>query len=217
MGSIYRIWSCRRDLLEVNMNDEINQINAELNEMRGFFSKVVKMIPSFHIADPKILPYGLKPHTRSVSWIVEQVIVQQAKYNKEKLGVKDVKFDLNDTSLYDCEVLTKADKRYLVNIKITSAGRKRNKNDIAAVEKLYNEYKNERSFRLIYAVFQFSFDNTKITFSKDTVHIFSPQFLPIYVNPRNDKIQAYYYAEPEERTREEFLSLLREKSESISL
>ena len=199
------------------MNDEINQINAELNEMRGFFSKVVKMIPSFHIADPKILPYGLKPHTRSVSWIVEQVIVQQAKYNKEKLGVKDVKFDLNDTSLYDCEVLTKVDKRYLVNIKITSAGRKRNKNDIAAVEKLYNEYKNERNFRLIYAVFQFSFDNTKITFSKDRVHIFSPQFLPIYVNPRNDKIQAYYYAEPEERTREEFLSLLREKSESISL
>ena len=199
------------------MNDEINQINAELNEMRGFFSKVVKMIPSFHIADPKILPYGLKPHTRSVSWIVEQVIVQQAKYNKEKLGVKDVKFDLNDTSLYDCEVLTKVDKRYLVNIKITSAGRKRIKNDIAAVEKLYNEYKNERNFRLIYAVFQFSFDNTKITFSKDRVHIFSPQFLPIYVNPRNDKIQAYYYAEPEERTREEFLSLLREKSESISL
>ena len=143
------------------MNDEINQINAELNEMRDFFSKVVKMIPSFHITDPKILPYGLKPHTRSVSWIVEQVIVQQAKYNKEKLGVKDVKFDLNDTSLYDCEVLTKVDKRYLVNIKITSAGRKRNKNDIAAVEKLYNEYKNEHSFRLVYAVFQFSFDNTK--------------------------------------------------------
>lgn len=185
--------------------------------MRGFFSKVVKMIPSFHIADPKILPYGLKPHTRSVSWIVEQVIVQQAKYNKEKLGVQDVKFDLNDTSLYDCEVLTEADKRYLVNIKITSAGRRRNKNDIAAVEKLYNEYKNEQSFRLIYAVFQFSFDNTKITFSKDTVHVFSPQFLPIYVNPRNDKIQAYYYAEPEERTREEFLSLLRENSRNISL
>lgn len=199
------------------MNDEINQINAELNEMRDFFSKVVKMIPSFHITDPRILPYGLKPHTRSVSWIVEQVIVQQAKYNKEKLGVKDVKFDLSDTSLYDCEVLTKSDKRYLVNIKITSAGRRRNKNDIAAVEKLYNEYKNEHNFRLVYVVFQFSFDNTKIIFNKDKIHTFSPQFLPIYVNPRNDKIQAYYYVEPEERTREEFLSLLREKSESISL
>ena len=36
----------------------------------------------------------LKPHTRSVAWIVEQVIVQQTKYNAKKLGVDDVNFDL---------------------------------------------------------------------------------------------------------------------------
>lgn len=203
-------------MFETNMNDEISQIKAELNDMHHFFSKVVKIMPSFHITDPKILPYGLKPHTRSVSWIVEQVIVQQAKYNKEGLGVKDVDFDLSDTKLYDCEVLTKADKRYFINIKITSAKRQ-NKNDIAAVEKLYKEYKSKSDFRLIYAVFQFSFDNTKITFNKDKIHTFSPQFLPIYVNPSNGKIQAYYYAGPEERTREEFLSLLQENSRSIRL
>ena len=48
-------------------------------------------------------------------------------------------------------------------------------------------------------------------------HVFSPQFLPIYVNPTNDKIQAYYHHEPEYRTREEFLYKLRRKSKSIVL
>jgi hypothetical protein len=49
------------------------------------------------------------------------------------------------------------------------------------------------------------------------MHIFSPQFLPIYINPRNDKIQAFYHHEPEYRSRVEFLQLLREKSRSIVL
>ena len=44
-----------------------------------------------------------------------------------------------------------------------------------------------------------------------------PQFLPIYVNPRNDKLQAFYRASLEERTRDEFLRLLQQNSTSIVL
>lgn len=191
-------------------------VKAELKEMRDFFLKVVNIIPSFHIADPDILPYGLKPHTRSVSWIVEQVIVQQAKYNRNKLGVEDVNFELPDTCLHDCEVVT-SEKKYFVNIKLTGAGVRRSKKDIAAVEKLYAQYKANPAYRLIYAVFQFSFDNTNIIFDKDKMHTFSPQFLPIYVNPRNDKIQANYYALRHIRSRKQFLDQLVKESRSIRL
>ncbi|MCY4147649.1 MAG: hypothetical protein OXE95_02115 [Chloroflexi bacterium] len=202
---------------QVSQVSEIALIHKELKEMREFFSRVIQMVPTFNVTDPKVLPYGLKPHTRSVSWIVEQVIVQQAKYNSADLGAKAVDYDLPDTSLYDCVVDGHDGHRYFVNVKITSAGKKQNKNDIAAVEKLYNQYVADPHFRIIYAVFRFSFNNTEIHFDKDGIHTFSPQFLPIYVNPRNDKIQAYYYADPQERTRSEFLSLLRDKSRSISL
>lgn len=102
-----------------------------------------------------------------------------------------------------------------MNIKITNARGRRNKNDIAAVEKLYMQYRANPGYRLIYAVFGFTFDNTTISFENDGIHTFSPQFLPVYVNPRNDKIQAYYHADPEERTREEFLELLQMESMSI--
>lgn len=49
------------------------------------------------------------------------------------------------------------------------------------------------------------------------MEIFSPQFLPIYINPRNDKIQAAYRHDKIHRSREEFLKMLKEKSKSIIL
>lgn len=197
--------------------DDIALIRDELAEMKDFFERVVQIIPSFDIANPDILPYGLKPHTRSVSWIAEQVIVQQAKYNRRELLVEDVDFSMPDTSLHDCVVIKSGSQRYYVNIKITNLGGRRNKNDIAAVEKLYMQYRANPDYRLIYAVFGFNFSNTTISFVNESIHTFSPQFLPMYVNPRNDKIQAYYHAAPEERTREEFLDLLQTQSRSIVL
>ena len=197
--------------------DEIRLINEELATMQDLFERVVEIIPNFDITNPDILPYGLKPHTRSVSWIAEQVIVQQAKYNRETLNIEDVDFSMPDTSLHDCIVMQNNTEKYYVNIKITNAARRRNKNDIAAVEKLYMQYRANPDYRLIYTVFGFIFDNTTISFVKDRIHTFSPQFLPVYVNPRNDKIQAYYHATPEERTRDEFLDLLQTNSRSIVL
>ncbi len=197
--------------------DEIRLINEELATMQDLFERVVEIIPNFDITNPEILPYGLKPHTRSVSWIAEQVIVQQAKYNRETLGIEDVDFSMPDTSLHDCIVLQSDTARYYVNIKITNATRRQNKNDIAAVEKLYMQYRANSDYRLIYTVFGFTFDNMTISFVKDRIHTFSPQFLPVYVNPRNDKIQAYYHAPPEERTRDELLELLQSRSRSIVL
>lgn len=104
-----------------------------------------------------------------------------------------------------------------MNVKITNTETRDTKNDIAAVEKLHMRYHANRDYRIVYAVFGFKFWNINISFVKDYIHIFSPQFLPIYVNPRNDKIQAYYKAGVEERTRDEFLKLLRENSKSIKL
>ena len=198
--------------------DEIQRINRELDTAREFFRRVAEIIPEFDITNPKILPYGLKPHTRSVSWIAEQVIVQQAKYNREKLKVLDVDFEFPDTSLHDCVILRNRSRKIYVNIKMTNASRKTSaRNDIAAVENLYMQYRANRSYRLVYVVFGLTFNNTEIQFVNESIHTFSPQFLPIYVNPRNDKIQANYYAAPVERTRASFLDLLKSASRSIVL
>lgn len=200
----------------MSLKEEIRLITSEMETVKSLFLKTVNILPSFNIADTKVLPYGLKAHTRSISWIVEQVITQQTKYHAEKLGLNDVHFDMSDTSLHDC-VIFKGDEKYYVNVKIHNADGRDNKNDIAAVEKLYMQYNTNSNYRLIYACFGIKFNNLTISFVQEYVHVFSPQFIPIYVNPRNDKIQAYYHHEPIRRTRKEFLQQLRDNSKSIVL
>lgn len=196
---------------------EVKLIVREMEVVQSILQGTLAIVPSFDITDPKILPYGLKPHTRSISWIVEQVITQQTKCNAKQLGLQDVDISMPDTSLHDCIIVSKDGERYFVNIKIHKSDGKKNKNDISAVEKLYMQYNANSNYRLIYACFGIRFENVTITFPERRVHVFSPQFLPIYINPRNDKIQSYYEHTPVHRTRAEFLQLLRQESKSIVL
>ncbi|MDI6788761.1 MAG: hypothetical protein QME51_10360 [Planctomycetota bacterium] len=129
------------------------------------------------------------------------------------MGYKEI---IEDIKFLNCEITTNG-KIYYVNVKIHNTRSKENKNDIAAVEKLYMQYAINPSYNLIYACFGIIFRGINIKFDPSYLCLFSPQFLPIYVNPRNDKIQAYYQHNPEYRTRKEFLSLLQKSSKSIVL
>lgn len=196
--------------------EKIAGVLADLNFVESTYRKLLALLPSFEIANANYLPYGLKPHTRSVSWIVEQVITQQTKFHKTALGLSDVDFDLPDTCLHDC-VLSVGAKKYYVNIKIHNMDGSNSRNDIAAVQKLYTQYRNEPDYDLIYACFGIRFEKNRIKFDVDYLKIFSPQFLPIYVNPTNDKIQALYHHTATNRTRSAFLDLLVMHSKSITL
>ena len=196
--------------------NEIDLIKKEISNVKDILHNLLNILPSFNITDEKILPYGLKQHTRSVSWIVEQVINQQMKFNTAKLGLDFVNYDMPDTCLHDCEIELNGQKFY-INIKTHNITGKNNKNDIAAVEKIYYQYHANKNYRLIYACFGIKFENINISFDKEKLHCFSPQFLPIYVNPRNDKIQATYQHSEIIRTREEFLNELKKNSKSIVL
>jgi len=201
----------------MTMHDkDIKRIIEDIEYLESLFKNLLKILPNFDITNKKILPYGLKPHTRSVSWLVEQVIIQQTKYRARELKIDDVNFDLPDTCLHDCEINANR-KKYYVNIKIHNMGGKESKNDIAAVEKLYFQYVANPKYDLIYACFGIKFKNIKVCFDKNYMVLFSPQFMPIYVNPRNDKIQATYRHKIILRTRKEFLELLKKNSKSIIL
>lgn len=196
--------------------EETDKILAKIDFLRIVFARIITLLPKFDIADKTVLPYGLKPHTRSVSWIVEQVIVQQAKFRKDELGLDEVSFDMPDTCLHDC-VISKSGQKYFVNVKIHNIGGKENKNDISAVEKLYFQYSANPDYDLVFACVGVSFKENSIFFDPNYLEIFSAQFLPIYVNPRNDKIQAKYNHKMEIRSRKDFLKLLKKNSKSIIL
>lgn len=198
------------------VKNEYSEVLEEIEFVENIFSKLLLILPEFAITDETILPYGLKAHTRSVSWLVEQVITQQAKFRGKELGLDDVDFSMPDTCLHDC-VIRFGNKQYYINIKIHNVSGKENKNDIAAVEKLFMQYNSNIEYKLMYACFGISFDNIRIKFDRGYLKVFSPQFMPVYVNPRNDKIQATYHHEPILRSRKDFLNLLIKSSKSIIL
>lgn len=82
----------------MTLKAEVELIEEEMKFIKDVFLSAINLIPSFNITDEKILPYGLRAHTRSISWIVEQVITQQAKFHAERLGVTDVDFNMPDFS-----------------------------------------------------------------------------------------------------------------------
>ena len=59
------------------MDKQIRGVVEDINFIKGVYENLLEILPSFNVTDKKILPYGLKPHTRSVSWLVEQVITRR--------------------------------------------------------------------------------------------------------------------------------------------
>ncbi len=202
------------------MPDDIALVKREVDDVKQVFTKALKLFSSFDVTTAEALPYGLKPHTRSVSWLVEQVVCQSIRANDSEIGISEVNYELPDTELHDIEFVSQG-VRYYVNIKSHQVDKKANKNDISAVVKLYERYRDVPDYRLYYACIGIRFDtahaNRRIHFEETDMIVFSPQFLPLYVNPTNDKIQAFYSHTPEFRTRDEFMEALRESSKTLRL
>ncbi|MCQ2361806.1 MAG: hypothetical protein MJ048_02070 [Acidaminococcaceae bacterium] len=200
----------------MKLDKQQKELVKDIEFAEQLYKNLIKILPSFNVTDKKVLPYGLKPHTRSVSWLVEQVITQQSKYHCKELGLEDVNFDMPDTCLHDCIVRANK-KNYYINIKAHNYDGKENQNDIAAVEKLYMNYKECSEYNVIYVCVGIHFEGIKIVFDEEYLKVFTAQFLPIYVNPRNDKIQAKYSHTPILRSRKQFLDELANSSMSIKL
>lgn len=196
---------------------EISIIESELKTVKEIFLATLKLIPKFDITDTKVLPFGLKEHTRSVSWIAEQVIAQQAKLNAKKLDISDVELDFSPTGVIDC-IIIKDKFRYAVNIKIFQLPFANKKNDISSLTKLYDFYKQNSYNRIIYVCFGFKFEKLSVKFSTENedLIVFSPQLAEeFYFNLGNNKIQFKYKHTPVARTRDEFLQILKPENDAL--
>ena len=72
------------------MDSQIKQVQSDLSLIEALCTKLVENVQSFEVASAQALPYGLKPHTRSVSWLVEQVLVQRFKLDAAGMKVGKV-------------------------------------------------------------------------------------------------------------------------------
>ncbi len=199
-------------------NKNIVDVSDKL--VKIFSTLITNIIPSFEVLRKEYIPYGLKPHTRSICWLAEQVILQNVKKNLHRLEAAEYSDPISDISPWDAKLKLRTilnDEDIFINIKVTDHSKPIRKNDIASVKTLLNFYRHNINSLLFYVVIKLRFNDNKIDFIGPPVVRYYPWIKDFVVNPRNEHIQSIYEVENEVRSTEEFIRLLKTKARAKGL
>jgi len=205
--------------MEVPEDPQIKRDFEAMQKIAEAIQKVILKIGDISIIKEELAPEGLKPLARSVSWLVEQIMVQNLRKYKDELGIEKVEDPPSNVSLYDCSIQFKGeDKIYYVNLKTSSADAKKTKDDISKADKLITLYQNDPDYTLFVAVLKVIFKNTHLILKHEkNLIVFNIAWIPdIYCNPRNNNLQSSEYEQTIFRSNEEFLEQIK-KHYQISL
>lgn len=187
---------------------------------REVFNRFLDKVSSFQVLSPEVIPYGLKPHTRSICWLAEQVIVQNIEAMADKLRLKNFEYPKSDISIWDVRFSFKQvypDHKVHINIKVANVMMPQRKNDFASVKTLLRFFDREQDPILLCVIFPFQFQNTNIKFIGKPIVINYTWIDDFVVNPRNEHLQALFNCGEEVRTSQEFVKLIISKARQKGL
>jgi len=175
-------------------------------------SFIIDQIGEFSILEERLVPEGIIPRARSVSWLIEQIIRQNLNKYKKEIGITYVKDPPHALTQYDCIIkFEKIDPEVFVNIKASSSTTKHTgRFDISKSDKLAIMYHQNPDLILLIATIIVKFNNIRIRLLADKTIIHNVAWSDIYVNPRNRNLQCSL-GKHIERTNEEFLEELVQK------
>lgn len=175
---------------------------------------------SFNVISPlDKIPFGFKKHTRSISWLAEQVVVQHLKFNREKYNIDVIEESDSDLNVWDFrmrfkngQVISNAPLIY-VNFKITWCNAKKHSspNDMSSIKKLKQFLTDNENVKLYYLVFPFDYYGPKNNTIKFQDNVKCGEYIKMkdfYYNPRTETIQAHYDVEQVDRSCKDFLNLI---------
>jgi hypothetical protein len=179
---------------------------------------LLERVSEFQVLSDEVLPYGLKPHTRSICWLAEQVIIQNAKKYSTELKLEKIIEPKSELDVWDFAAKFKDVSELLyINIKITDVSKPRRRNDMSSIKRLINFFRLKSDAHLLYAIFPFKFNGTRINFSKNVITGYYSMMDDFVLNIRNQHLQAYYDVGQEYRTNNQFVNLLQEKASKRNL
>jgi hypothetical protein len=188
-------------------------VAIQTTNLERVFLRLIRDVPFFEVLNKDVLPYGLKQHTRSICWLAEQVILQNVKKRQTEYNVAAYEDPDSDISAWDaCLTFPGQASPCYINIKVSDVTRPVRRNDIASVQKLLNFYAENPGADLFYVVIMLEFDENKIHFRKLPVVRYYPWIGDFVVNSRNHHIQAVYENTVEERSTDDFISLVKQKA-----
>ena len=186
------------------MESSEHTILTASKKLFDLFESFIHRVPKFEVLNKKYIPDGLNPHTRSICWLAEQVILQNTSRLPQIAALENPK---SDVSAWDAKItfLGPAHPPIFVNIKVSSS-KKRLKNDIASVKKLKSFYDENPNALLFFVVLKFDFDTNWVVFNPQPIVQYYPWMNNYYINPRNHHIQSHYDCGDTFRTTDQFIS-----------
>jgi len=190
-------------------------MNKIQNELQKLSRRILNEI-SFEVINPESkIPLGFKKHTRSISWLAEQVITQHLETNQKKYDLEFFETSKTDISVYDFKIKFKDIKELIyVNSKITWIQQKKQRNDMSSIKKLFKFYEEHKNVKLFYLIFPFEYFGPKGNKIKFLENVTCGEYIKMkdfYLNPRNEHLQAFYEVQNVDRTYSEFLEIIKTK------
>ena len=191
-------------------NEDFRDLDQKIKTIAKAIETLWKdRVGDFRILDEGLVPEGLKPIARSISWLMEQITVQNLRRYKDEFGIEEVNDPPHGLTQYDCVIKMKSDDRdYYLNVKtsltITKSG---GKFDISKARKLIQFYQGNPNLVLLVAIIKVDLDNIWVRF-KDVI-FFNVAWIPdIYYNRANHNLQSRSNGTQTFRTNEKFVSEL---------
>ncbi len=196
-------------------NEELKKLEQRIKIIAKAIDFVWKdKIGDFKILHENLVPEGLKPIARSISWLMDQITVQNLRRYRDECGIEEVNDPPHGLTQYDCIIKMKNDDRdYYLNVKtsltITKLG---GRFDISKARRMIQFYQENPNLVLLVAIIRVDLDNIWVRFSNAVV--FNVAWIPdIYYNRANHNLQSRCNGTQTFRTNEEFVSELERQME----
>lgn len=204
------------ELSDTDLSEEDEEIIEGMGVISNAFKQVAEKFDEIELLTEEQAPHGLMEKARTISWLVEQIYVQNLAENPDEFGLESVEYPDDDLIVYDLTIeLLDHDTTYYANVKTGLTSSSSNKNDVSKSSKLakfFHETKDDKSTLLTIPV-QVDFHGSRraIDLRGDLVEVHNLHWLnsdEAYVNPSNKNLQCKFDKPSEVRSKEEFLRLL---------
>ena len=192
------------------ISSEFKELLTKIKAVQEAIKCVLDKLSGFKILDETLVPEGLKPHARSVTWLVQQIVVQNLRKFKDMCGLEEVRDPPHDLTQYDCVLMLKGDKNeYFVNLKTSLATTNlQSRFDVSKADGLIKSFEEEKDLILLVAIVKVNFTGVHVKFT-DLVVFNVAWISDTYYNRANHNLQTTYDGTLKQRSNDDFVKELK--------
>ena len=164
--------------------------SSTIQRIKDSIDVTLAHIGQFQLIEPSVVPEGLKQIARSISWIVEQVVVQNLRKYRPVNNILSVEDPPHNLTQYDCLIKYPLDTNdYFINIKTSLSQTPTNSRfDVSKASRLIDFYTVNPNAYLILAIVKVDMRNTDVIF-RNTIVFNVSWMTDIYYNRANHNVQ----------------------------